>query len=210
MTEHQKYALLATKPGGAGAGPPASGGGGGGPPAGEHFLATRAPWVCGCCNVTCTSAETLAGHAQGKKHKSKARSAAAAAAPPAAAAAPPADAAAAKRPAEADAAADADADAPPAKAARAADAANAAAAPPALSSVKWKKLAAEALRAAPEQRLKASKLQRAVLAAARAKHGAAAGDDAALAEAYAARIGASARFAPVDGYVTLRAGGDDE
>jgi len=62
VTEHQKYALQATKPGGKG-----GGGGGGGPaaaapgPTGLSFLATAPPWVCSCCNVTCTSRETLEG-----------------------------------------------------------------------------------------------------------------------------------------------------
>ena len=38
-------------------------------------MATRPPWTCSCCGVTCTSEETLIGHANGKKHRSKARSA---------------------------------------------------------------------------------------------------------------------------------------
>ena len=82
VTEHEKYALAATKPGGAGARVNAArgggGGGGGGTGAeafGEEFLATGPPWKCACCNVTCTSQETLLGHAAGKKHKSKARGA---------------------------------------------------------------------------------------------------------------------------------------
>lgn len=83
VTEHEKYALGATKPGGAqvmreanarregGAG----GGGDVGDVVGDEFLSTRAPWACSCCGVKCTSEDTLLGHARGKKHKSKARSA---------------------------------------------------------------------------------------------------------------------------------------
>lgn len=99
VTEHQKYALLATKPGGSGAGAA-------GPSAGQHaptgteFLASSPPWVCACCNVTCTSRAALEAHAVGKKHRSKARTAlgtaaspdagvAADAEPPVAAAEPP-------------------------------------------------------------------------------------------------------------------------
>jgi hypothetical protein len=209
VTEHEKYALLATKPGGAGAqtafaGGTGGGGGGsaGGPTPGAQFLATRAPWLCSCCGVTCTSAETLAGHAGGKKHRSKARAAeggALATQQPGVDVAP----AAAKR------AAEAPAEAPPAaKAPRAGD--DAAAAAPA---VKWRKLATEALRAAPGQRLKASKLHRAAVAAARAKHGAAldaAGDDDDLEAACAAVLAASSRFVTGDdGRVTLAAGDED-
>ena len=83
VTEHEKYALAATKPGGEGILAAArargaegkGGGGGGGGGARDEFLATRPPWKCSCCGVTCTSEETLIGHANGKKHKSKARSA---------------------------------------------------------------------------------------------------------------------------------------
>ena len=83
VTEHEKYALGATKPGGAqvmreanarregGAGD----GGDVGDVVGDEFLSTRAPWACSCCGVKCTSEDTLLGHARGKKHKSKARSA---------------------------------------------------------------------------------------------------------------------------------------
>ncbi len=74
MTEHDKYAKGATKPGGfaaqgfygstenAKAEAPAG-------PSGLEFLATRPPWKCSVCNVTCTSSETLMGHAAGAKHK---------------------------------------------------------------------------------------------------------------------------------------------
>lgn len=102
VTEHEKYALGATKPGGK-ANYAASGGKGGGgerggdvaaekekeepaplsSPAtgleknesipGREFLATEAPWMCTCCNVECTGAETLKSHALGKKHKRKAK-----------------------------------------------------------------------------------------------------------------------------------------
>ena len=103
VTEHEKYALGATKPGGK-ANYAANGGGKGGggergggvaaekekgeqaplsSPAtgsekkesipGREFLATEAPWMCTCCNVECTGAETLKSHALGKKHKRKAK-----------------------------------------------------------------------------------------------------------------------------------------
>ena len=87
VTEHEKYALAATKPGQEGilaaskarnANGESGGGGGGssdGGVFGEEFLSTSPPWKCSCCNVSCTSVETLMGHAAGKKHKSKARSA---------------------------------------------------------------------------------------------------------------------------------------
>jgi cell growth-regulating nucleolar protein len=104
VTEHEKYALGATKPGGkanyaangGGKGGGGEKGGGGvaaekekGEPAplsspatgsekkesipGREFLATEAPWMCTCCNVECTGAETLKSHALGKKHKRKAK-----------------------------------------------------------------------------------------------------------------------------------------
>ena len=88
VTEHEKYALSITKPGqehlmtaAAAAG---AHGGGGGPISGasavvgERFLNKGPPWDCQCCGVKCTSQETLMGHAQGKKHKSKSRTAMAA------------------------------------------------------------------------------------------------------------------------------------
>lgn len=74
VTEHDKYAKGATKPGGFAAQgfygssenvkPEAPAG-----PSGLEFLATRFPWKCSVCNVTCTSSETLMGHAAGAKHK---------------------------------------------------------------------------------------------------------------------------------------------
>lgn len=74
VTEHDKYAKGATKPGGfaaqgfygSGEAPKAEVPAG---PSGLEFLATRAPWSCSVCNVTCTSSETLMGHAAGAKHK---------------------------------------------------------------------------------------------------------------------------------------------
>ena len=83
MTEHEKYALGATKAGGF-ASQGFFGGGGGGPPApaaaapgaaaeGLEHLATRPPWRCACCGVTCTSRDTLLGHAAGVKHKRRVR-----------------------------------------------------------------------------------------------------------------------------------------
>jgi cell growth-regulating nucleolar protein len=91
VTEHEKYALGATKPGGFAAGGFSGGGGDGngngnnsaaaaGEPSGLEFLAERPPWRCSACNVTCTSRETLLGHAAGQKHRRRARAAAAAAA----------------------------------------------------------------------------------------------------------------------------------
>jgi len=77
VSEHDKYALSATKPGGKAAGghdqqhaskaasQPVA------PPDGDKFLAKKAPWDCACCKVKCTSPETLAGHATGKKHRNK-------------------------------------------------------------------------------------------------------------------------------------------
>ena len=89
VTEHEKYALSITKAGNEGLmtgamARDAGGGGGGGPSGGgggvlgEEFLAKSPPWDCSCCKVKCTSVETLMGHASGKKHKSKSRSALAA------------------------------------------------------------------------------------------------------------------------------------
>ena len=83
VTEHEKYAQGATKPGGFaskgffGEAPP-QGGAAPGAPEGLEFLSTRAPWVCSICNVTCTSHETLVGHAQGAKHKRRSKAAIAA------------------------------------------------------------------------------------------------------------------------------------
>lgn len=77
VTEHEKYAQGATKPGGyaskgcfasqaapqAAAEPSAEG------LVGPQFLSERAPWRCSVCSVTCTSRESLEGHASGAKHQ---------------------------------------------------------------------------------------------------------------------------------------------
>ncbi|GAX79446.1 hypothetical protein CEUSTIGMA_g6887.t1 [Chlamydomonas eustigma] len=86
VTEHQKYALCATKPGGfasqgfkgqavaaADTAPSSQ------EPTGLEFLSSRPPWKCSVCNVSCTSQETLMAHAAGVKHKRRARAATAAA-----------------------------------------------------------------------------------------------------------------------------------
>lgn len=86
VTEHDKYAKGATKPGGfaekgfyddgsAGKtnGHASSDGGGGSTIVGEEFLSRRAPWVCSVCHVTCTSQQTLASHASGTKHVRRVR-----------------------------------------------------------------------------------------------------------------------------------------
>lgn len=84
MTEHEKYAQGATKPGGFAAqgffgdGTPSAGGESAGAAEGLEFLSTRAPWKCSICNVNCTSQETLMGHASGAKHKRRAKAAIAA------------------------------------------------------------------------------------------------------------------------------------
>ena len=44
-----------------------------GEPCGTNFLSARAPWTCSVCKVTCTSRETLLGHAAGAKHKRRVR-----------------------------------------------------------------------------------------------------------------------------------------
>lgn len=80
VTEHEKYAQGATKPGGfaekgfysdGAAKEPAAAG----QAEGLEFLATRAPWVCSVCKVTCTSHPTLLAHAQGVKHKRRSKAA---------------------------------------------------------------------------------------------------------------------------------------
>lgn len=109
MTEHEKYALGATKPGGFAAQGfnEAAGGGGGassskpssspGQAVGLQFLSTRPPWACSICNVNCTSRDTLMSHAAGVKHVRRAKAATAAANKPS-------DADGASKPAEAAAA----------------------------------------------------------------------------------------------------------
>lgn len=85
VTEHEKYAQGATKPGGyaaqgffddtnQAAAPVAAQA----EPEGLEFLSSRPPWTCSICNVTCTSQDTLLGHAQGAKHKRRAKAAIAA------------------------------------------------------------------------------------------------------------------------------------
>lgn len=73
VTEHDKYAKGATKPGGFAEKGYYDGGSAGNGEAskdvvGAEFLSTSAPWVCQVCNVTCTSRQTLEGHATGAKH----------------------------------------------------------------------------------------------------------------------------------------------
>lgn len=73
VTEHDKYAKGATKPGGFAEKGYYDGGRAGNGEAskdvvGAEFLSTSAPWVCQVCNVTCTSRQTLEGHATGAKH----------------------------------------------------------------------------------------------------------------------------------------------
>lgn len=85
MTEVDKYAKGATKPGGyaaqgyykdgtgaaiaAVAQPAASAS----DPADTAFLSARPPWTCSVCKVTCTSQDTLLGHAAGVKHRRRVR-----------------------------------------------------------------------------------------------------------------------------------------
>jgi cell growth-regulating nucleolar protein len=85
VSEHEKYALGATKPGGYAAGgfyteggqapaaaaaaPAAAAAAGEQEVIGLQFLSERPPWRCSCCNVNCTSRDTLLGHATGVKHK---------------------------------------------------------------------------------------------------------------------------------------------
>lgn len=91
VTEHDKYAKGATKPGGAAANGFFNDNGAAGAPAaaapaaarssdsaveGAEHLSTRFPWKCHLCSVQCTSQETLAGHASGLKHRRRARAAA--------------------------------------------------------------------------------------------------------------------------------------
>jgi hypothetical protein len=184
VTEHAKYALGATKPGGAG-------GGGAGKqqagPAGLEFLATQPPWVCRCCSVTCTSRETLEGHAAGQKHVR--RSKAASAPPPAVVAAPSPAAEAAvehvKRKRDEEGGENGQV-------------------------VKWKKLCRAAMGGKAVQSLTA--LKRAAVAAARHKLGEAlAGcSDAELEAQCEARVRESSRFVvSADGGVTLSGGADD-
>ena len=86
VTEHEKYAEGATKPGGFaskgfygdGGETSSQGNGENGTVMGEEFLSQRAPWKCSVCNVTCTSQDTLMAHAAGSKHVRKSKGALAA------------------------------------------------------------------------------------------------------------------------------------
>jgi hypothetical protein len=78
VTEHEKYALGATKPGGFAeqgfhgdgqAHRPAAAASADSEAVGLEFLSERPPWRCACCNVNCTSRPTLLVHAAGAKHK---------------------------------------------------------------------------------------------------------------------------------------------
>lgn len=78
VSEHEKYALGATKPGGYAAQgffhegqaqQVAAAAAADSEAVGLEFLSERPPWRCSCCNVNCTSRETLMGHAAGAKHK---------------------------------------------------------------------------------------------------------------------------------------------
>ena len=78
VTEHDKYAKGATKPGGFAAGGfygsgKAAAEDGQAAAAGLEFLSSRPPWKCNICNISCTSRETLLGHATGAKHKRRVR-----------------------------------------------------------------------------------------------------------------------------------------
>eukprot|EP00879_Flechtneria_rotunda_P007080 GHRR01007432.1.p1 GENE.GHRR01007432.1~~GHRR01007432.1.p1 ORF type:complete len:355 (+),score=147.04 GHRR01007432.1:154-1218(+) len=86
VTEHEKYALGVTKPGGYAAqgfysdaqkrqAAAAAAADKGQEVVGVEFLSGRPPWRCSCCNVNCTSQDTLLGHAAGAKHKRRARAA---------------------------------------------------------------------------------------------------------------------------------------
>lgn len=202
VTEHDKYAKGATKPGGfaakgfygdgesgtasaAASAPRADA-----TPVGLEFLATRPPWACSACNVTCTSRETLLGHASGVKHRRRANAAAKAAA---------AGGGGGKEEEKPEAAAAAAAPAPSPPATPAPPAAPAAAQEKKKKAPKWKKLGLAALAAAaPKKRIKVSKLQAAVLAAA----GLEAGDAGAAAAALKAWAGSS-KFVVEGGKVGL-------
>ena len=80
MTEVDKYAKGATKPGGYAAQGYYKDGSGAtvvvaqpvastSEPADTAYLATRPPWTCSVCKVTCTSQGTLLGHAGGVEHR---------------------------------------------------------------------------------------------------------------------------------------------
>ena len=87
VTEHEKYAKAATKPGGWAANGVYEKDGqekrqpGSSPATGREFLSSRAPWTCSVCSVKCTSEATLLSHASGAKHQRRSRAALAAAQP---------------------------------------------------------------------------------------------------------------------------------
>lgn len=82
VTEEQKYADGATKPGGFAA----NGFVGEKAPestsevVGSEYLSSGYPWRCSICKVDCTSEATLLSHATGQKHQRRCRAAGAAAA----------------------------------------------------------------------------------------------------------------------------------
>jgi len=205
VTEHDKYAKGATKPGGfasggfygdgeggqgaAGPAAPAAAAAGAASapqPVGLEFLASRPPWACSACGVTCTSQDTLLGHAAGAKHRRRSNAAAKAAKKEGKKGGVEAEAAAPATPAAVPAVVEAAAAEPPSKKAAAA----VVVAAKKKKEPKWKKLGVAALQKAGRARgLKV----RALLAAV----GVAAGDAAAKAAALAAWKGSS-RFV-VDG-----------
>eukprot|EP00891_Asterochloris_glomerata_P001225 jgi/Astpho2/1225/gw1.00023.71.1_t len=81
VTEDQKYAKGATKPGGFAstgffkggtqvlAAPQQQGVTDADAEADKAFLSQRPPWKCSICSVTCTSQSTLEAHAAGTKHR---------------------------------------------------------------------------------------------------------------------------------------------
>mmetsp|Transcript_7717 Transcript_7717/g.19681 ORF Transcript_7717/g.19681 Transcript_7717/m.19681 type:complete len:254 (+) Transcript_7717:85-846(+) len=77
VTEHEKYAEGATKPGGFASGgfaateSPANGACGSAGAVGLEHTSKRPPWQCFLCNVKCTSKENLLTHASCKKHRNK-------------------------------------------------------------------------------------------------------------------------------------------
>ena len=77
VTEHEKYALSATKPGGFAssgfnsASVSGANGANSGEAVGLEHTSSRPPWKCFLCNVNCTSKENLLAHAASKKHRNK-------------------------------------------------------------------------------------------------------------------------------------------
>lgn len=89
VTEHQKYAECATKPGGvaarggvaggASAGAGGAAGGADGGAVGLEYMTEKAPYRCKLCNVTCTGWDNVLSHAASKKHRNRYKGAMAAA-----------------------------------------------------------------------------------------------------------------------------------